>query len=158
MEISQSSSRWNHSAAGVPGLASAGRTIMPLSSVPTPISVSLQIIPILTSPRSLPFLMVYASSPWYRVVPMVATITFCPAATLGAPHTMGSGSPSPTFTVVICRWSLLGCASQVSTSPTTSPFSPPRMGSIAFTAETSKPIAVRMRLSSSGVSSPASGR
>ena len=39
----------------------------------------------------------------YSVVPIVATGTFCPAATLGAPHTMGNNSSPPTFTVVLLR-------------------------------------------------------
>ena len=33
-----------------------------------------------------------------RLVPTVATSTFCPAATFGAPHTICTGSPSPRST------------------------------------------------------------
>ncbi len=60
-----------------------------------------------------------------KMVPTVATGTICPAATLGAPQTICIGFPSPKSTVVILNLSALGCFSQVSTLPTTTPFKPP---------------------------------
>ena len=42
-------------------------------------------------------------------VPTVATGTFCPASTLGAPQTICIGSSTPTFTVVTDNLSVFGC-------------------------------------------------
>ena len=67
--------------------------------------------------------MVQASpSSVYKVVPIVATGTFCPAATFGAPQTICIGVSAPIFTVVTFSRSAFGCCSQVKTSPTTIPF------------------------------------
>ena len=93
-------------------------------------------------PLILDFLMTNSLSPSYSTVPIVATTTFCPAATFGAPHTIGVSRPSPKSTVVICKWSESGWASQVFTSPITKPFSPPFMDSICSYPATSSPILV----------------
>ena len=76
-------------AAGVPTTVSAGRIRIPSCEAPRPSSSSAQIIPMDSAPRILLFLMVKDSpDEGYRVVPTVATNTFCPAATLGAPQTI----------------------------------------------------------------------
>ncbi len=64
----------------------------------TPSSNKEQIIPLLSCPRITPFLI----SPPGNFAPSKATITFCPAATFGAPQTIFNTS-SPTFTVVQCK-------------------------------------------------------
>ena len=103
-------------------MAVGGSTRIPSWEFPKPHSSSAQIIPSDTSPRILAFWMVKGSLPgMWMVVPTVAIITFCPAATLGAPHTMLLGWLSPMFTVVRDNLSALGCLVQVSTSPTTNP-------------------------------------
>ena len=126
---------------------------MPSWLVPTPISSSAQIIPRLSTPLSLLFLITKESSPSYKTQPKSATITFCPAATLAAPHTICCGSPLPRSTVVMCKWSEFGCSSQVSTLPTNSPFSPPRIVSTSSTLPTSNPVDVSAVANSSGVRS-----
>ena len=114
------------SAKGVPTSRVLSSTKMPSCDVPSPISSSAQIIPSLSSPRIFPFLMVQASpSAVYKVVPIVATGTFCPAATFGAPQTICKGLAAPTFTVVSFNLSALGCFTQVKTSPTTMPSKAP---------------------------------
>ena len=149
----QSDSTLNNLAAGVPTSVSGGSTMMPSWEVPTPISSSAQIMPSETTPLSFDFLMVKDSSPLYSTVPMVATMTFCPWATLGAPQTIFNGVSPPTFTVVTCRWSESGCGSQVSTSPTTRPFSPPLMVSYSSKPSTSKPQSVKYLPASSALRS-----
>ena len=52
---------------------------------------------------------------------MVATGTFIPARTFGAPHTICKGSPEPIFTVVTRKRSASGCCTTVKTSPITTP-------------------------------------
>ena len=139
---------------------------MPSWSSPSPSSSSAQIIPMLTSPRILPFLIVTGvGSPVSRsgsisTVPTVATGTLCPAATLGAPHTIwtavsppeapgafASGAALPMSTVQTRRRSALGCGSAVSTRPTTTPSSE---GPVASTPSTSRPAIVRRSEKASG--------
>ena len=109
-----------------------------------------------SAPRILLFLIVKDSPPdGKRVVPTVATNTFCPASTFGAPHTICTGSPSPRFTVVMRKRSASGCFSQVNTSPTTTPLRPPGMVSTLSIPSTSKPIAVNTSPICSGVRSQA---
>ncbi len=76
------------------------------------------------------------------MVPIVATATFCPTATLGAPQTICVGFPSPKSTVVRLSLSAFGCFIQVKTSPTTSPLNPPLMLSNASIPSTSNPKSV----------------
>src|SRR5690606_39375897 len=122
--------------------------------VPKPNSSSAQIIPWLSSPRIFPFLMVHASpSGVYRVVPIVATGTFWPTATLGAPHTICKGTLSPTETVVNFNLSALGCFTQVKTSPTTIPSSPPLTDWKPSIPSTSSPKSVNSSPVCSGVQS-----
>ena len=102
-------------------------------------------------PRRRDFFITNSLSPSYSLQPRVATITFWPAATLGAPHTICDGSPLPMFTVHTCMWSLSGCGSHVSTSPTTSPASPPFIACISSTEPTSRPIEVSASAVSCGV-------
>ena len=78
----------------------------------------------------------------YNSVPMVATGTFCPAATLGAPQTICKGSSWPILTVVTLKRSALGCCSQVNTSPTTTPAKLPGMDSNKLLPSTSRPRSV----------------
>ncbi len=132
----------NTSAHGVPGLSDASSTMIPSWSFPRPSSSSAQIIPKLTSPRILPFFIFSSSPPGYKRVPTVATGTFCPAATFGAPQTICTGSSSPMFTVVTRSLSAFGCCSQVNTSPTTTPRKPPLMLSTSCTPSTSSPVSV----------------
>ena len=138
---------------GVPGIKAASRTKIPSCSLPSPNSSSAQIIPKLTSPRILPFLIFNSSSPGYNRVPTVATGTFCPAATLGAPQTICTASSAPMSTVVIRSLSALGCWTQVSTSPTTTPLSPPGMVSTSSKPSTSRPVSVNNSETSSGLRS-----
>ena len=125
--------------------ASAGSTMIPSCEFPTPISSSAHIIPSDSTPRILERLILKLSpSGEYRVVPTVATTTVCPAATFGAPHTICTGfCGSPRSTVVMCRWSLSGWISQVSTLPITMPARPPRMLSTRSTEPVSRPMEVR---------------
>ena len=74
----------------------------------------------LATPRSFDFLILKSPG---STAPTVATGTLMPAAMFGAPHTICTGSSAPTFTVTTCMWSLSGCASHVSTCPTTTPSS-----------------------------------
>ena len=69
-----------------------------------------------STPRILPRLIF---TPPGSSAPSSAQHTSAPARTFGAPQTICSGSSLPTFTVQMCRWSLSGCISQVSTRPTT---------------------------------------
>ena len=57
----------------------------------------------------------------YSVVPIVATATLIPLVTLGAPHTICKVVSFPIATLVNCNLSALGCFSQLSTCPTTTP-------------------------------------
>ena len=82
---------------------------------------------------------------------MRAKSTFCPAATFGAPQTTWTGSGEPSLTVVMWRWSESGCASQVSTSATTTPASPPGICSVVSTPSTSMPMEVIASATSSAV-------
>ena len=75
-------------------------------------------MPQLVTPRSLLFLILKSPG---KTAPIVATGTLMPAAMLGAPQTICTGSPAPVSTVTTCIWSLSGCGSQVSTWPTTTP-------------------------------------
>ncbi len=120
-----------------------GKINSPSCPSPNPISSSAHSIPLLSTPRIFAFLMVKAS-PFigWMVVPGKATITFCPAATFGAPQTIGKISPEPVFTVVTFSLSASGCFSQVITSPATNPSNPPFTLSNAYTPSTSKPISV----------------
>ena len=68
----------------------------PLRVSAKPSSDSEQIMPAEAWPRMRPFLIV---TPPGRLWPSRATGTSWPAATLGAPQTMASGSPPPTSTV-----------------------------------------------------------
>src|SRR5690625_7043999 len=61
----------------------------------------------------------------YNTVPGTATNTFCPAATLGAPHTISRYSDLPTFTFVLNNRSAFGCLSTEITSPIMIPSNPP---------------------------------
>ena len=106
----------NISDAGVPGFKSSARTIIPSWLSPIPSSSSAHIIPWLSSPRILPFFILKPlPSLSYNVVPIVATGTFCPAATLGAPQTICTGASPPKSTLVIFSLSALGCFSQLIT-------------------------------------------
>ncbi len=99
-----------------PGLKPGSSTMMPAWSSDRPSSRSEQIIPRDSTPRSLAFLM---TRPPGMVVPMVATGTFCPLATLGAPQTIWASSGPPTSTLHTERWSLSGWGAQSTTWPTT---------------------------------------
>ena len=128
---------------GVPTFKLSGSTIIPSWLSPNPSSSSAQIMPWLSSPRIFPFFMTQASpSAVYRVVPMVATGTFCPASTLGAPQTICKGASRPIFTVVNFNLSALGCFTQVKTSPTTIPLNPPLTDSKGEIPSTSRPKSV----------------
>ena len=71
-------------------------------------------MPALSTPRSFAFLM---STPLGSVVPTVATGTLSPASKFWAPHTICSGSPPPTSTVVTHSFSASGCRSFVDDPP-----------------------------------------
>jgi hypothetical protein len=62
-------------------------------------------MPRLSTPRSFAFLMV---TPFGSVVPTVATGILSPASKFWAPHTICSGSPAPTSTVVTHSFSASG--------------------------------------------------
>ena len=73
---------------------------------------------------------------------MVATGTFCPDATLGAPQIICTGISNPKSTVVIFKRSALGCCTHVKTSPITIPSRLPFIDSIVSTPSTSNPRSV----------------
>ena len=106
-----------------------------------------------TSPRILPFWIFSGSEApvGCKVEPTVATATFWPTATLGAPHTMARGASDPMETVVNRSRSALGCCTTVSTSPTTTPRSPPGMRSTSSTVSISSPEDVSISATSAGV-------
>ena len=83
----------------------------------------------------------------------MATNTFCPAATFGAPHTMFNNSEAPTLTLVILNLSASGCFSFSTTSPITIPFKPPFTLSKDSMPSTSNPEEVRYSSTCSGVKS-----
>src|SRR6478672_9117697 len=85
------------------------------------------------------------------VVPIGATTTFWPAATLDAPQTIWSVCPFPVVTLVIFSLSASGCFSQLSTSPTTRPFKPPGNDSNGCKDSTSRPMEVSIALNFSGL-------
>ena len=123
---------------------SPSKTKIPSCPLPNPISSSAQIIPSETSPLIFPFLILNGSpSSGYKVVPIVATITFCPLATLEAPQTIDKTSSAPISTVVQFKWSEFGCGSHVMTSPTTKPSKPPFICSKVSIPSTSSPVSVR---------------
>jgi len=99
--------------------ALAGRTRMPLWSSLSPSSRSEQIMPWEGAPRSFAFLI---TSPPGMAVPTRATGTFCPAATLGAPHTMSSVPPCPVSTLQTESLSASGCRPHSTTCPTRTSF------------------------------------
>ena len=131
-----------YSLAANPIFASGFKTIIPACELPKPSSSSAQIIPSDTSPLIFDFFIVKDSSPLYSSVPMVATVTFCPAETLGAPHTMCNNSSAPISTVVMLNLSASGCLMQVFTSPITIPSKPPFTVSVFSMLSTSNPQAV----------------
>ena len=92
-------------------------------------------MPSLTTPRSFAFLMV---TPLGSVVPTSATGTLSPASKFCAPHTICSGSPAPTSTVVTHSLSASGWRSLVTIWPTTTPSTAPRR--CVCTASTSVPV------------------
>ena len=119
-----------------------------------PISSSAQIIPSDGWPYTLRFSIVNKAFPSWsnKVVPGVATITFCPAATLAAPQTIVKISSRPASTVVrLSVFSFTSNFSQVSTSPTTKPRKPPGIFSCASIPSTSRPVLVKRTSSSSGL-------
>src|SRR5699024_3110121 len=73
--------------------------------------------------------------------------TFCPAATFGAPQTIGR-TWLPTFTVVLFKWSEPSSGSHVSTSPTTRCSKP---SPSFWIVSTSSPPKVNFSPNSSGV-------
>ena len=77
-----------------------------------------------------------------NTLPTVATKTFCPLATLGAPQTIGTMLSFPRLTSVIFNRSAFGCCSQEITSPTRTPLKPPLILSKAFDPSTSSPKSV----------------
>ena len=128
-----------------------GSTIMPSCILPKPISSSAQIIPLEDCPRIFACLITNGSPSKGNIfVPGVATITFCPAATLGAPQTICKISPVPTSTVVRLSLSASGCLMHVFTSPITSPCNPPLTDSNDSIPSTSNPEPVSKTEVSSG--------
>ena len=138
----------------MPISAPASSTIMPSCSVPRPISSSAHIIPCEISPLILvSFILNGSPFTGKSVAPGGATITFWPASTLGAPHTIGSKSPFPTFTVVTINLSALLCFSTRCTSPTIKPSRLPFTDSNSSSPSTSRPQSVRTTANSSGFTS-----
>ncbi len=131
------------SAAEAPTFTSSFKTIIPSWLEPRPNSSSAQIIPWLSSPLIFPFFILKLSPlSSYRIVPIVATGTFWPTATFGAPQTICKGCPDPKSTVVIFNLSAFGCCIQVNTLPTTMPFKLPLIDSLVSIPSTSKPKSV----------------
>ena len=121
-----------------------------------PSSSSAQIMPSEGSPRSFVSRMTTGTrrSGFFRsgkesVAPGVATGTYCPAATFGAPHTMRAVSGPPRFTSQQASRSAFGWGRTRSTRPTTTPSSD---DPISRTSSTSRPPMVRISASSSGLS------
>jgi hypothetical protein len=78
------------------------------------------------------------------VVPGTATTTFCPSATLGAPHTMVLNSSLPISTLVTLSLSAPGCLATSFTLPITKPFRPPSRLLNVEVLSTSKPMSVKI--------------
>ena len=70
-----------------------------------PSSAIEQIIPLDSCPR---MVLCLITKPSPKSHPGLATITFCPAATFGAPQTIWVTSPGLTSTWQTCKWSLSG--------------------------------------------------
>ena len=127
----------------VPATIFLSRIIMPSWLFPSPNSSSAHIIPWLSSPRILPFFIFEGfPSSSYSTVPIVATGTFCPLATFGAPQTICTTSPFPMSTLVTFKRSAFGCWSHSKTCPTTIPFNPPITDSKASIPSISSPKSV----------------
>jgi len=126
----------------MPTGASAGSTSRPSTLSSRPISLAPHSMPDDSTPRTLACLISICGS----FAPTRAQGTFWPTATLGAPHTICSGSASPTFTLHTRRRSASGCGSTASTSATTTPA---KGGAAGSTASTSRPAMVRRWASSS---------
>ena len=153
VSFSPAAPRLSTSIAAAPMSVSEGKTIMPEWSFPMPNSSSAQIMPCDTSPRILPsFIVNSLPSLKYNFVPMVATATFCPFATLGAPHTILRSSPVPMSTFVSESLSASGCLPHSMTCPMTTPFKSPFMPPMAVMPSTSKPSSVSNSATFSGVS------
>ena len=104
-------------------------------------------MPLETSPRSLPRLM---CTPPGRCESCSATGTKSPAAMLSAPVTIWMGSPCPTSTWQMCRWSELACGATDRTLPTTT-FS--TSAARFSTSSTALPFMIMRRANSSGAMS-----
>ena len=128
------SSRPRAATSGVPGTSAGSSTMMPAWLSPSPSSSSAQIMPWDSSPRILAFFRV---TPFGRLAPTAAKATFCPAATLGAPHTTLNTASAPASTVHSDSLSACGCLTQVSTWPTTTPVRPAKGWRISSTSRPS---------------------
>ena len=109
-------------ASGSPGSRSPSSTIVSECSSEMPTSSSARIIPLDSTPRSFALPSFVPSG---ITAPGRATATIWPAATLGAPQTICSGSPAPTSTLQTVSRSASGCGSASSTRPTTNPSASP---------------------------------
>ena len=111
-------------ASGMPTGASAGKIQMPSWSLERPSSRAEQFMPMDTTPRSLPFLILTSLG---SSAPIMAVTMWSPSLKFCAPHTIcrGCGTPSPstllapTSTMVTHRWSESGCASLETTCAVT---------------------------------------
>ena len=111
--------------------------------MPTPISSSAHIIPSLSIPLILDFLILNDS--FFIVIsllPTGATITFCPTATLGAPQIILRLLFKPTLTSVNFNLSAFGCFSHLTISPINSSDKLVRGVTYLMVFSTSRPISV----------------
>jgi len=133
----------------VPTGASSGSASRPAWSSDSPSSRAEHNMPKDSTPRSLAALM--AKSPG-NFAPTLAHGTFMPTAALGAPHTICSGSPSPTSTLQSFSLSASGCFSAATIRATTTPL---KGGATAWASSTSSPAMVirwpRASVSSGGL-------
>ena len=110
------SSKSRYSRKSIPTGASVGSSIKPSVSGDRPNSCAAHNIPCEGTPRSLAFLIL---KPPGSTAPTKAVGAFIPARTFFAPHTICTGSSSPTSTWVTFNLSASGCFSTLITKPTT---------------------------------------
>ena len=106
-------------------------------------SLAEQSMPSLSTPRSLPTLILKGlpSSPGGNSAPTMAQGTLIPTRALGAPHTMLSKLLCPTSTLQTRKRSASGCCTASLISPTTMPVNG---GATGWSSSTSKPAIVKV--------------
>ena len=111
--------------------AEESNSIIPSCSSESPISASEQIMPTDSTPRNLAFFILKLFG---KTAPTVATATLRPLRTFGAPQIICRLLPLPISTMQRLNLSALGCLSQLTTTPTTTPSKSGATGPILSTS------------------------